>query len=288
MEDLSSGEGAVELSEPQLRWLAEEATRHDLDPGELLEALIVAYEQATTEDAAYVDAEELADLQAEYQDLLEDVRERVIQVKREVDGKAPEDHRHPAFEKRVGAVEETLTVVETALDEVRAETNTLEADLTELSQTVDGGFDNYEAVLESLLDQTETLEDRLDTLAQAVLDARSRLREVSSEQREQELLAELKADANREGINTAQCDSCRGSVNLGMLTTPRCPHCSTSFTGLGTEDRLGGLLTEHRLRVGNHPELTGSTRPAIDEEIADDIGETADTPTVASQEDTNR
>lgn len=278
MSDAQSGEDeAVVLSESQQQWLAAEATHHDLEPTELLEALIAAYQRATAEGVEYVAADELAATQAEFQELLEDVRNRVVQVKQEADSKAPADHEHEELTERLTAAQATVDELEAELAAVTDQATALETELEALDETVTQGFDNYEEILESVLDRTDAIEDRLDTLARAVLDARSQLRDVSGERREQELLAQLKAAANQAGIDQATCDNCGQRVNVGLLTKPRCPHCSTTVVELGVTKRLGGLLTKYRLHSGDHPALTGSTQPKLDEAIAEELGTDSDT-----------
>ena len=286
MSDLTLGEEEdVELSEPQVQWLAAEAARHDLEPEEVLDALLTAYQQATADDVEYVEAEDLAATRAEFQELLEDVRNRVVQVKREADQKAPADHEHSELAEQVGATQTSLKQLQTAVTELTEQTTALESEVETLDETVAGGFENYEEILEYLLDHTDTLEGRLDTLATAALETRSQLREVSGERREQELLSELKADANREGITQASCGNCGQRIDVGLLTKPRCPHCSTTFTELGVEKRLGGLLTDYRLQGGDHPELTGSKQSKLDEEIAEELETTSETPDFTSGEE---
>lgn len=285
MSDASPGEEHVDLSEAQRQLLAEEAARHDLEPDELLVMLLAAYRQVATEELEFATAEDIATTREEFQGLLEDVRERVIQVKRETDQKAPTDHTHPELAEQVDTAKATVADFEETLEKLQSDLTTVETEVAELSETLSGGFDNYEEILEYLLDQTDLLEQRVDTLAEALLETRGRLREVSGQRREQELLAELKADANRAGVSRGTCDDCGQRVNVGLLTKPRCPHCSATFTELAVSRRLGGLLTEYRLKNDDHPELTGAKRPEIDDEIAAGLEETTERPEFPSEEE---
>ncbi|MFW5965560.1 MAG: hypothetical protein ACOCP3_02285, partial [Halodesulfurarchaeum sp.] len=51
-------------------------------------------------------------LEAELDEKIQDVRERVIQVKREADGKAPADHEHESLESLISALESDYNSLE--------------------------------------------------------------------------------------------------------------------------------------------------------------------------------
>ncbi len=163
------------------------------------------------------------ELEAALDGKIDDVRQRVIQVKREADTKAPADHDHPTIERRI-----------------------------------DEGFGNYEEILEHLMERTEALESEADdrsaklrSVANSVVDLRRRVAGIEDAIEERAAVAELRETANRRGISEAACESCGGSVRIGLLDEPACPHCESSFEGV--ESR--GWFTSNQLTVGSRPAL---------------------------------
>ena len=75
----------------------------------------------------------------------------------------------------------------------------------------------------------------------------------------------LTRTANRHGVRSADCDHCGGGVELGLLSTPECPHCGHQFEDLEPNT---GFLGTSRLLVGD--------RPAIDGDVSDDGAEARD------------
>ena len=168
-------------------------------------------------------AERVEELEGDLDEKIDDVRQRVIQVKREADAKAPADHDHPSLERRV-----------------------------------DEGFGNYEEVLEYLTERTETLDDeaddrseRLRTVANAVVDLRRRVATLESEREKRDAVASLREAANRRGVSEAVCGSCGESVHVGLLDEPVCPHCESPFDGVES----GGWFRPNTLTVGDRPAL---------------------------------
>ncbi|SFC36736.1 hypothetical protein SAMN05444422_107226 [Halobiforma haloterrestris] len=178
---------------------------------------------------------ELEASREEFRELLEDVRSRVVQVKRETDAKAPADHGHPEY-----AEAETL--------------ERLQADLEALEETVDGGFDNFEEVLDYLLERTDRLEERSTVLATAVVDLRDRWDDLVERERQRAQVEDLKLAANRLGIRSAACEECDASVDLALLTAPECPHCASPFADVRERTSFFG---SHTLETGNPPALEG-------------------------------
>ncbi len=268
------------IPEDYRQWLKREADRRGMAPEELLEAIVLAHQSmqtagASDEPITLVDQSDLDAIESKYMDLLEDVRDRVIQVKRETDKKAPADHEHPDLEQTLTATTESLTTLEQTLDTLDETVDeldqTLDERVTALESDLQTGFENYEEILEYLLETTDTLQERLDTLAQATLQTRERLRDITGSQKEREAIEELKATANTRGISTAICESCENRVRIGLLTSPHCPHCGATFTGLESTDGLRGLFGSPRLTTGDRPALTGRQQPALDEQIEADL-----------------
>lgn len=160
---------------------------------------------------------------------LTDVRERVVQLKREIDAKAPADHDHETLTARLDGIEHDL-------ESIRAETEDVRERSLDAGERIDDGFENYRELLERLLERTETIESRLDTLGTTVLAARER-----NESREQ--LASLTRTANRGGVRTADCEGCSETLDLGLLFEPVCPHCEMALSELVVGRGLFGTAT---------------------------------------------
>lgn len=266
----TGGSTTVSVPEDLARWLRRAAEGQGIDAQTYLRELLCAHRaiEEAADDGALgggtvvgVDDEDLdhrlEEVREEYVDLIEDVRERVIQVKRETDRKAPAE-RVEDLAAELSATAETVEDVEGDLERTRE-------DLADLRADVDAGFDNYEAVLEYLLDRTDDVEDHARRLASATVETREALEDVSGMVRERELVGDLKRTAQREGIASATCESCEGSIRPELLTRPECPYCSTAFVDLEPKE---GWLGSARFVTGD--------RPALAEGAADDLAEDLD------------
>lgn len=263
-----SNDGTVSFALPAEvdDWLDEQAERRDEDRETVCQRVLVAAHTASTDDSFDpVDRDDLATLDAriddqreEFTDLLEDVRERVIQVKRESDASAPADHDHPDHAD------------ESDLDDLRSTVATLESDLAALDETTRSGFDNFEEILEHLVEETEDLGERSTILAKAVVDIRDRRDALVARERRRAETDELKLAANRFGVRTANCEECATGVDLGLLTHPECPHCGSSFADVVQKSSIFG---SPRLVTGDPPALEGRVRDAIASDDADDVFE---------------
>lgn len=216
----SDGEAlSVDLPPDLEAWLEERAAARDTDREALLVRLLESTRLVLDAD---VDPEELearvAALEADLDEKIDDVRSRVVQVKRETDRKAPADHE--AFD-RVDELDERLTALEDDLSALESDAAALE----EATATHD--------------ERLETVTDRLRRVAGAVV----RLREASGSDGSDAdgRLAELKHIAATRGFERADCGACGGSVHLGLLTEPRCPHCDAAFADV--TGRSGFLST---------------------------------------------
>lgn len=219
---------SVQLPDDLGSWLDDQvADDPDRDRGDVLRDLAAAYREIDDGTAVTDLADRLETQRAEYVDLVEDVRERVVDLAREHDDLAAVDHDHPDLADA---------------DDLDA----LATDLADLETTVEDGFDNYETVLEELTDAVDELSRRLDTLAARV---------VQDDDRGTDTLERLRHGANQAGVRTATCDDCGGSVDLGLLTDPVCPHCQARFVDLDTDS---GLLGSPTLQVGSPPALAGT------------------------------
>lgn len=210
---------AVDLPPDLDAWLEERAAASDTDREALLVRLLESTRLVLDADADSDDlAARVADLEADLDEKIEDVRARVIQVKRETDAKAPADHE--AFD-RVDELDDRLAALEDDLSALESNVAALE----ETTATHD--------------EQLETAADRLRRVAGAVV----RLREStgSDAPRRNGRLAELKRIAATRGFERADCGACGGSVHLGLLIEARCPHCDAVFADV--TGRSGFLST---------------------------------------------
>ncbi|MFC4542148.1 hypothetical protein ACFO5R_09430 [Halosolutus amylolyticus] len=276
-EDHDDGGVSFALPDEVDDWVADTADRRDETRDDVCRRLVTAAHAIATDDEVDpVDRDDVDDLQGqldaqreEFVELLEDVRSRVVQVKRETDAKAPAAHDHDEY-----------ATAEAVAD--------LEADLGTLEETVTGGFDNFEDVLEHLLDRTDDLEDRSTVLATAVVDLRDRRDALAERERRRAETERLKLAANRLGIRTATCEECGSAVDLALLTRPECPHCGRTIAEVAAKSSIFG---SHTLETGEPPALeshaqtaVGSTSDEVFEAVeadADDggTGDESDAPT---------
>jgi DNA repair exonuclease SbcCD ATPase subunit len=255
-------------------WLEDQAGSTGHDREELLARAVATYRllsdenEALSEDAApTLDErietlrERVVELDTETDKRIEDVRERVIQVLKTANGKADPDHDHPELTETVANVDDELT-------ELSASVSTLEDDLGALAERVDGGFKNYETILTSLTDRADEIDGKLDTLAGAVVDLRKRAVELESANARRAAVEELQADALTQGVRAGNCESCGRTIELGLLTAPRCPHCQQALSGV---EPGGRFLRSATITVGAQPAITGeSFEPEEPKELFED------------------
>jgi len=161
------------------------------------------------------------DLQTE----LEDVRERVIQVKRETDGKAPADHTHKEL---------------ATLGALSTEVSDLADRIDDLAAAVEGGAEERAAIddrVDDFLDRVEDTEERLRTVAWVVSDLRDNVESTDVRSR---ALDGLKQAAVEADIDRAVCDSCEKPVEVALLTEPNCPHCEATVNDVEPGGRFFG------------------------------------------------
>jgi|GEM_PF-469419 DNA repair exonuclease SbcCD ATPase subunit len=278
----SDGVEGATLEGPAAAWLAERADELGLDDEEFLKRVVAAYRSveddelgadlATSDEYAdrlddlaervdetesrVADAESrIGNAEADFDEKLQDVRERVVQVKHEADGKADADHDHPGLAEDVAA----------ALDEAeRADemTAALTEDVAALDEQVDAGFENFEEVLSFLRDETDDLSGKVTTLAKAVVSMREAVRTVGAAEARRARTDALKRTANVAGVEEADCEDCGQSVTVALLTAPECPFCGAPFEDVAPGS---GWFSSNTLETGATPALTAG-RPWLDDE----------------------
>jgi uncharacterized phage infection (PIP) family protein YhgE len=174
-------------------------------------------------------------VETEFDENISDVRERVIQVKKEADSKAAADHTHDQLES-ITEIQRTLAELETDLDGLQTE---FEAHVPE-----------HEQALTELDDQFEQMQDRLQTVAWVVSD----LRDAQASQGGLEAVERIKRAAAKADIERADCENCGEGVTLSLLTDPECPHCNATVTNVEPASGWFGnptLLTAAQLESGD-------------------------------------
>lgn len=209
-----------------------------------------------------------------------DVRQRIVQIKMEIDEKAPADHDHDALEGRLDDLEaavealdpvdpETVAQLETdveqnadAVDSVSEDAAGLGEDIEDLrgkvgmlasaSVDVQDRLDELEPTLTAHDDSIEDIEEKLDVVASSSLDVQDRLEALTGRAEERDALGRLREAANREGVRRARCGACQTRLDVGLLSSPTCPDCGATFVDVesGGLLRRGRLVTESRPGVG--------------------------------------
>jgi len=167
-----------------------------------------------------------------FQGKLEDVRNRVIQVKKEADKKAAGDHTHDEFE--------TLSTLERRIE-------SLESELQELRIEVDETLPEQDETIDRLDTRLKETEDRLQTVAWVTSDLREAVESGSG----LEAVERIKRAAAKANISSAKCENCSNEVNLALLTDPECPHCSATVNNV---DANPGWFRSPRLEVASQLE----------------------------------
>ncbi|WP_135304089.1 hypothetical protein [Haloarcula amylovorans] len=186
-------------------------------------------------------------VEADFRAKIEDVRERVIQVKTETDAKAPTDHDHAEFE----AIAELESEVTELRRELTDRTNRLAEDVDDQTSRVD----DVETQTGDIEDRLDDVEDKLKRVAWVVSDLREDQGGRDSHQR---AVDRIKRAAAQEGVSAAACESCGESVEIGLLTDPQCPHCETTVSDVRPEGGIfrtkARLVTAAQLEAGPNDE----------------------------------
>lgn len=167
--------------------------------------------------------DELSTLEAEFTGKVEDVRDRVIQVKKETDRKAPAEHGHPDLVDRINALANDV--------------ETVQEDLADLRSEIDGQFESQEERLDELDETVWDVQDKLETVAYVVRDLRDSDR---LENKRAASVEGIKRTAAREDIDRARCEACGEGVEIALMTDPECPHCEATVTDVQPGEGLFG------------------------------------------------
>jgi DNA repair exonuclease SbcCD ATPase subunit len=134
-----------------------------------------------------------------------------------------------ALESLSERTDEELESVHHRTAELEAEVRETRSEHEAFEATIEEEFDGIESVFERLFEDIEDIEAELETLRSSYGDDMHALQQ---QNRRQKRLAELKKRAATIGVTKASCENCDETVNIGLLETPRCPHCEQSCTEL--------------------------------------------------------
>jgi hypothetical protein len=173
-------------------------------------------------------------VESEFDEKITDVRERVIQVKKEADSKAPAEHSHDELD---------------AIPELEATVADLQTDLDQLRSEFDEQVPDHDDALTAAERRLDEMQDRLQTVAWVVSD----LREAQESSGGLQAVERIKRAAAKADIERANCENCGDGVTLSLLTDPECPHCSATVTNVEPASGWFGspkLLTAAQLESG--------------------------------------
>jgi methyl-accepting chemotaxis protein len=245
-----SGERATGQVDDLDEWLDARARELAVDRETLLARIVAAHRLALGADPGGPDdplvtlTERVTALEADLDDHVEDLRSRIVQLKRELD------------DATGGAVAGGDDAGGRDHGDLRAEIDALAADLEELRRTVatvDRSADHYETVAAELDAETATLRERTDRLAGAALDLRDRVADLEATADARDDLTELRREAAEKGVPAGDCGGCGRRVHLGLLADPVCPHCDARLAGVRPARGFFG-----------DPTLTTASPPALD------------------------
>ena len=242
---------SISLSPDLADWL--DGLDDGRDRGTVVRDLLVAYRSVSDDGEDTATQADLADRldsqREEYVDLVEDVRDRVIQVKRETDAKAPLEHTHPDL---AGQVESLQADLESLTERVET-----------LEERLDGGFENFEEILTVLVERTDDIADDVETLGGGMVAMKETLETVTGREQGRARADRLKREAATHGVRKAKCEECGSTVDLGLLSSATCPTCDATFQDL---DANPGFFGSSMLETGARPALEApSDVPSADE-----------------------
>jgi len=271
MSDLDPTDGTVDAA---VEAAADEA---GVSREELLKRAIVALADAEGVDVADAEAvttleSRLDALDAEVDEKVGDLRERFVELYRELEATAPADHAHPETAERLDALAADLDGIAERLDEIEADAAARSTADDVVEERVDELDDRLASVeervddlseLEGRVDAIDTaeLDDKLSRVASAVVRVRRRLEAAERDRADRERLDALSATANRNGVRKAACTDCGETVDVGLLTEPECPHCGLGFAELEPNP---GFLGTSRLVAEEQPALDGDVDDETD------------------------
>jgi chromosome segregation ATPase len=123
-------------------------------------------------------------------------------------------------------VSETLTDTISELEQRISNSEELGSDF---QSEINAEFEEIENVLDHLLEATNDIDNRLESVSQTHQAEIEQLQEYRSTQNE---LETVKSDAIKHGVGSASCGSCSQTIDLSLLETPFCPACDARFSDI--------------------------------------------------------
>ena len=190
---------------------------------------------------------ELDDLDSEFQAKIDDVRERVIQVKKEADGKAPKAHTH----EELAAVE----ALDARVNDLATELAAVREELTDRLDDVQTHLDEREDAAAELTERVDDAAEKLNRVAWVVSDLKE---ETAGRDAYEQAVHRIQRAAAQEGVSTATCERCGDSVQIALLNDPECPHCQATVSDVrpagGLLRKKARLVTASQLESGEDPD----------------------------------
>ena len=236
------------------------------DPDELRGALTELGE-ATEQLGGTVESirADLDTLEARVDEDVEDLRERVVRIYRDVEKKAPEEHSHPETADRLDGLVDEYDELSDRLDTI--------ADAIDDVGEIDDRIADVESRVDELAGTADDVSGKLSRVASAVVRTQRRLRAVEHDRAERKRLDGILAEANRHGVGKAECAGCGNTVRLSLLSKPECPYCESRFDELEPATRF---YRTSRLTVDDRPALEGGVAANPDGRASGDPNESAD------------
>lgn len=178
--------------------------------------------------------ERIDEVDSEFQENITDVRERVIQVKQEVDGKAPKVHTH----EELAAVD----ALDARVNDLAATLTSLREDTSDRLDTVEENLDDREDAAADLTDRLDDATEKLNRVAWVVSDLKE---EVTGRDAHEQAVDRIRRAAAQEDVSSAKCERCDGNVQIGLLNEPECPHCQAAVSDV----RPGGGFLRKKARL---------------------------------------
>lgn len=157
-------------------------------------------------------SDRLDSVESEFDGKINDVRKRVVQLKKKTEEKAPEKHTHPEIET-LSSLEEDIDALSAELEDVKANYEEMAA---EQSETTDEHGHRLDELQERLQTVAWVVSDLREDQTKSGLDAADRIKHAAA-----------KADIER-----AQCENCKEGVTISLMTKPRCPHCEATLSNV--------------------------------------------------------
>lgn len=244
----STGDGSLTVSLPSEinEWLSARAQTLGVDREVVLLQLLSSYQAAAELDdesvpvagpqaVEQVVADRVSDIEQRHDQDIEDVRSRVVQLKRELDAKAAGDHDHEQLQQ---------------FDDLEDEVAELRSAVEDIETEMDSTVAEHDVMIEDIDERLDSLQERLKTVAWVVSD----LRDAYESQGGLEAVERIKRAAAKADIDRAKCENCGQGVSIGLMTDPECPHCQATVTNVEAADSWFGsprLLAASQLESGD-------------------------------------